>query len=603
MGVTVGIDLGTTFSAVAMLESNSPRLIRNEFERTLTPSAIWEAPSGEIYVGDQAYENAGSVRRFKRDMGTNVKLRLGERILKPEEASSLVLRKLIDDAARTMRDQIEAAVITVPANWKDGPRRATEVAGRLAGLRVERLINEPTAAAMAYGMRDDAEGKAIAVYDLGGGTFDVTLLRIHQRVFDIITSVGDDRLGGADFDLKIMKMILERLKQKSGYELPPPEAQDEKIRKSVRALESCCEKAKMELSFVNETVVSLPFFCFHCGEPVGIEEPISRSALESLIEDDIQRTVGKVEGALQRAELPRDSIDEVVLVGGSSRIPLVRRMVAEFFGKEPLTTAVNPDEAVALGAAIQAGIIAQEEVGQDSFVALDVLNSSLGVETATIANGQLVSGIFSPILKKDTKVPTAVQTKTYSTMADGQTSVEIVCWQGEAAFTQAEGMTRIAGPITVDGLPAKPAGEVKIDISMEMDVSEMLHLRYEVVGAQIQGVKAVPMSTGLHSADVLDSRKEAIDELWQRGKGGDATPSAGSPPPPVALDWRASPLASRYRSLIERAEATLVTIRDAHARSEFERVLRDLRAAVAAGDASRAEELDLQLTDLLFDLE
>ena len=466
MGVTVGIDLGTTNSSVAFLEGNAPRMILNDTGGNITPSAVWESPTAELIVGSVAYKKGGAARRFKRMMGGAEGLTVGDRQLAPEDVSSLILRKLVEDAEKTLREKVDAAVITVPANWKDGPRRATEAAGRLAGLRVERLINEPTAAAMAFGMREDADGKTIAVYDLGGGTFDISLLRIHQKVFDVITSSGDDCLGGVDFDLMLMNLVTSRLKENQGYALLPEESQDERMRQRVRDLEYQCEEAKKELSFAGDTVVSLPFLDLLNGEPLNVEEPISRGDFEALIDEDVNRTLQYMESALREAKLQREAIDEIVLVGGSTRIPLVRQRVAEFFGKEPLTAAVNPDEAIALGAAIQAGIIGQDEVTEDSFVALDIVNNKLGVETATIINDQLVPGLFSEIIPKGENVPTRPFTESYTTIADNQSSIEIVCWEGAAPLTTAPGMSQIGEPFQIEGLPLKPAGEV-----LEVDVA------------------------------------------------------------------------------------------------------------------------------------
>jgi molecular chaperone HscC len=237
MSITVGIDLGTTNSAVAIHDGESPRLILNDVGSNLTPSAIWEDPSGKLVFGSVAYQKAGAASRFKRSMGSNTSFEVGTHSLSPEECSALVLRKLVVDAERSLGDEISSAVITVPANWKDAPRRATETAGRLAGLKVERLINEPTAAAMAYGLRADADGKTIAVYDLGGGTFDITLLRVRERVFDVLTSCGDEKLGGLDFDKRILELVMSRIEQQSGSRLPPVGGRAPKMELGIRVIE------------------------------------------------------------------------------------------------------------------------------------------------------------------------------------------------------------------------------------------------------------------------------------------------------------------------------------------------------------------------------
>ena len=510
---------------------------------------------------------------------------------------SLILRKLVEDAERTLRQPVDSAVITVPANWKDGPRRATEAAGRLAGLKVERLINEPTAAAMAYGMRDDADGKTIAIYDLGGGTFDISILRIHQKVFDVVTSNGDDRLGGVDFDQKLMALIFNRLKDRTGFSTPSEDDADDKMRQRLRDLELVCEQAKIELSFTGETEVTLPFFAVQNGQPIDIEEQISRKDLEGLIEEDVQRTLKYMESAVLKSKLPREAIDEVVLVGGSSRIPLVRQRVAEFFGKEPLTSAVNPDEAIALGAAIQAGIISQDEVSEDSFVVLDVVNNSLGLDVVSNIGGRIVPGIFSKILEKDTKVPTS-NTDNYSTASDNQEAVLLRCFEGEAPVVD---RNTLLDEIQVGGLPLRPAGEVTIDVTFKKTISDLLEVGWTVEGTDIQGSHTIQMRSGLHSEEELDRRKQVLDGMWSGGsKGHDRQGKEKAPKEPK---WTDSPMAAKYKGLIQRIEAILTENSDFPTRTGLESNLAQLKGAVVAGDENKAEELDLLLTDILFDLE
>jgi len=393
-----------------------------------------------------------------------------------------------------------------------------------------------------------------------------------------------------------MDFVVSRLKEKQGYVLPPEESQDGKMQQRVRDLEYQCEEAKKELSFAGDTVVSLPFLDLLNGEPLSVEESINRGDFEALIEEDVKRTLQYMESALREAKLQREAIDDIVLVGGSSRIPLVRQRVAEFFGKEPLTSAVNPDEAIALGAAIQAGIIGQDEVTEDSFVALDIVNNSLGLEVSSMVGGQPVSGIFSRILDKGLKVPVS-KTGPYLTAHDDQTSVMLRCFEGEAPVTE---RNTLLDEIELSGLPARPAGELKIDVTFAKSVSDTLEVGWEVDGTPIQGSHTIEMRSGLHSPEEFDRRKSELDRAWGGNSGSNVgpEPSTGTRP-----EWKESPIAGKYKALIDRVEVVLAEKGEFEGRGEFEAHLSQLKTAVAENDNGRAEELDLELTDMLFDLE
>jgi len=523
---------------------------------------------------------------------------VGDRILSPEECSSLILRQLKEDVERYLRESIEDVVITVPANWKDTQRRATWTAGKLAGLNVTRLINEPTAAAMAYGLRPDAEGKTIAVYDLGGGTFDITILKIRGRVFDVLTSEGDDHLGGMDFDTKLLLMVLEDLKRKHGYVLSPLGQRDAELEKRIRGLEVACEEAKKELSFSPDTELIFPFFDTLEGQPVGIEMEISRNQFQALVEDDIQRSIWYMEKAIREASLSPEAIDEVVLVGGSTRIPLVRERVADLVGKEPLTTAVNPDEAVAMGAAIQAAIIG-EDVTEDSPIVLDIATSHLGIECVTEINGRVVSGVFSRIIEKGSKLP-ARNTNTYVTAADDQEAVEILCFEGEHPIARQN--KPIGQPIEITGLPPKPAGDVKVLVTFSYDPSQLLQVKAEIPGTDLQAEECFKLRQGTCSDEELERRRRELDTMAQGKASRNATGAgtgSGSRP-----QWESSPLAPRYRGVILRAEETLANA-PGEGTEEFRHLaetLEGLKDAIVRGDKEEAEELDLELTDILFDM-
>jgi molecular chaperone DnaK len=574
MGNIVGIDLGTSTSEIAFYEFGRPAIVKNRSGSPITPSAIFQQPSGELVVGEEAYTNAGAVREFKRKMGTEEKLSIGNRQLLPEECSALLLRYLLVSFQEARQVEVDRAVITVPANWKDAPRRATMEAGRLAGVTVERLINEPTAAAMAFGARPEAEGKTIAVYDLGGGTFDVTILRIHSKVFDVVTSVGDEHLGGSDLDALLMQYAIDQIAAKQKY--------SHVLNRNPKAdylLKLACEQVKKELSVESETMLRIPFWnpSGEAGHMVPVEVPVPRRAFEHLIEPLILRSLDYLDEALRRSKLPREAIDEIVMVGGSTRIPLVRRMVAERMGKEPNTRDVNPDEAVALGAAIQAGIFAEEEVTDDSFLVLDTVNSDLGVETMTFVSERPVMGVFSTIIPKDEKVP-AQRTESYSTVVDNQSHIEVKCFQGNSRWTA---QNRLIGePILVEDLPSRPAGEVKINITFGLDASEILGVKVEVDDTGIQVERKFAVGGARYSEAQQSERRASVDALWQN-----------------------SERAGRHRRLIEQGEAKLATALKPDVAASLRTSLDQLKRAIIDGNDEAAERADLALTETLFDLE
>jgi molecular chaperone DnaK len=572
MGDIVGIDLGTSTSEIAVFEFGRPVIVRNRTGLAITPSAIFQQPNGELVVGEEAYKNAGAIREFKRKMDTDEKLRVGNRELLPLECSALLLRYLLSSYQEYRQRDADRAVITVPANWKDAPRRATKEAGRLAGVKVERLINEPTAAAMAFGSRPDAEGKTIAVYDLGGGTFDVTILHIQNRIFDVVTSVGDDRLGGSDIDAILVSHVIRQIETTEGYAHilgQNPQAD--------HVLKLACEQAKKELSATDETAVRVPFWN-PSGDPgrmVQVHVPITRDKFEDLIQGVVQRSLNHLDEALRRAKLPSEGIDEIVMVGGSTRIPLVRRLVAERMKKEPNTSDVNPDEAVALGAAIQAGIFDQKVVTEKEFFPLDIANNDLGVETMTFVNGQPIYGVFSTIIPKDTKLP-ARKTESYSTTSDGQRSIVVNCYQGKSKWTRQNQL--IGEPLTVEDLPPKPKGEVKISITFGLDASEMLDVRVDVDDTGIAVERQFQIDGVRYSDDQHTQRRAELDSLWQR-----------------------SELAAKHRKLIEQAEAKLQTPITGATAESLRTNLDALKKALVEEDGAAAERADVALSGILSD--
>jgi molecular chaperone DnaK len=569
----VGIDLGTSTSEIAVFEFGKPTIVKNREGNAITPSAIFQQPNGELVVGEAAYSNAGAVREFKRKMDTEERLQVGSRHLLPEECSALLLRYLLASFEEERQVEVDRAVITVPANWKDTPRRATMEAGRLAGIKVERLINEPTAAAMAFGARPEAEGKTIAVYDLGGGTFDVTILRIQDKVFDVVTSVGDDRLGGSDIDALLMQHVIQQLAATQKY--------THQLGRNPRAdhmLKLACEQTKKELSNLTESVVRIPFWnpSGESGKMVPVEVPIRRSTMEDLIEPFIRRSLDYLDTALRRAKLPREAIDDVVMVGGSTRIPAVRRRVAERMGKEPNTRDVNPDEAVALGAAIQAGISDETTINDDSYIIIDNVNNDLGIETVVFVNEQVVHGVFSTIIPKDEKVPTE-KTEVYSTVADDQKNIEVKCFQGNSKWTAQN--REIGEPIRIEELPSRPSGGVKINITFRLNVSEILDVKVQVDDTGIVVERKFEIGGARYSEAQQAERRATVDSMWQ-----------------------SSEKAGKYRRLIEVVEGHLRGALPAATAASLRTGLEQLKQAIISGDTDAADRADQSLSEVLYDL-
>ncbi|GLT71944.1 hypothetical protein SLA2020_439260 [Shorea laevis] len=475
----VGIDLGTTNSAVAAMEGGKPTIVTNaEGQRTM-PSVVAYTKNGDRLVGQIAKRQAVvnpentffSVKRFigrkmrevneeakqvsykvVSDDNGNVKLEcpaIGKQFA-PEEISAQILRKLVDDASKFLNDEVSKAVITVPAYFNDSQRTATKDAGRIAGLEVLRIINEPTAASLAYGF-DKKNNETILVFDLGGGTFDVSVLEVGDGVFEVLSTSGDTHLGGDDFDKRIVDWLAENFKRDEGIALL-------KDKQALQRLIETAEKAKMELSSLTQTNISVPFITATADGPKHIDTTLTRAKFEELCSDLLDRLRAPVESALRDAKLSFKDIDEVILVGGSTRIPAVQELVRKMTGKEPNMT-VNPDEVVALGAAVQAGVLAGEV---SHIVLLDVTPLSLGLET--------LGGVMTKIIPKNTTLPTS-KSEVFSTAADGQTSVEISVCQGEREFVRDN---KSLGSFRLDGIPPAPRGVPQIEVKFDIDANGIL---------------------------------------------------------------------------------------------------------------------------------
>src|SRR6185295_2132814 len=449
----------TTNSLVAHMEGDRPQIIPNRQGKRLTPSVVGLDRTGALHVGETAKNQLVSmpertVAEVKRLMGSGEKVRLGDRTYAPQEISALVLRSLKEDAERQLGAAVAEAVITVPAYFTDAQRQATKDAGELAGFKVERILNEPTAAALAYGVDHLDREQFVLVYDLGGGTFDVSVLEMFEGVLDVKASAGNNRLGGSDFDAAVVAWMAAEVEREHRLD----------VRGDLRAmarLKAAAEQAKMELSTVNVTQVLLPFLGMRGAEPVSAELELSRLKLEALLGDLVRSTLLPVERALKDAKLDKKAITEIVLVGGSSRVPLVRRTIEEYFG-HAARSGVNPDEAIALGAAVQAGLKSGQIKSQNGIMITDVCPFTLGVEVmGRSGGGERVSGLFSPIIPRNSTVPIS-RTETYSTTSDNQRQVEIRVYQGEERLVRNNTFLDAYG---VDGVPPAPMGSEHVAVT------------------------------------------------------------------------------------------------------------------------------------------
>ncbi|MDI3472981.1 MAG: molecular chaperone DnaK [Thermotogaceae bacterium] len=455
----VGIDLGTTNSVIAWVKPDkSVEVIPNAEGSRTTPSIVAFTKTGEIIVGEPAKRQAilnaeRTIRSIKRKMGSNYKVKIDDKEYTPQEISAFILKKLKKDAEEYLGGIIKRAVITVPAYFEDAQRQATKDAGKIAGLEVMRIINEPTAAALAYGL-DKKEEEKVLVYDLGGGTFDVSLLEVGGGVVQVIATSGNNHLGGDDFDQRIIDWLAEEFKKEHGIDL-------REDKQALQRLKDAAERAKIELSSKLETEISLPFITADATGPKHLEAKLTRAKFESMIRDLVESTRKPIETVLSDAKLSPQDVDEIILVGGSTRIPMVQNFLKEIFGKEP-NKSVNPDEAVAIGAAIQAAILAGE-MGKD-VVLVDVTPLSLGVEVK--------GGLFEKIIERNSTIPTR-KSKIFTTAEDGQTEVEVRVYQGEREIAR---YNRFLGSFRLTGIPPAPRGIPQIEVTFDIDSDGIVHV-------------------------------------------------------------------------------------------------------------------------------
>ncbi len=490
MGKIIGIDLGTTNSCVAVMEGGEPTVITNPEGARTTPSVVAFTKTGERLVGQVAKRQAitnpdRTIMSIKRDMGTDRKISIDDKNYSPQEISAMILQKLKADAEAYLGETVSQAVITVPAYFSDAQRQATKDAGKIAGLEVLRIINEPTAAALAYGLEKDSDQK-IMVYDLGGGTFDVSILEIGDGVFEVLATSGNNRLGGDDFDEKVMNYLADEFQKENGIDL----RQD---KMALQRLKEAAEKAKIELSGVTSSNVNLPFITADTTGPKHLDITITRAQFDALTSDLVEKTMEPTRNALRDANLSPSDIDKVLLVGGSSRIPAVQEAVQKFIGKEP-HKGINPDECVAIGASIQAGVLAGDV---EDLVLLDVTPLSLGIET--------MGGVFTKLIERNTTIPTN-KSQVFSTAADGQTSVEVHVLQGEREMAA---YNKTLGRFSLNNIPPAPRGVPQIQVSFDIDANGIVKVTAKDLGTGQQQDITITSSTNLSDDDIEKAVKEA----------------------------------------------------------------------------------------------
>ena len=491
MGKIIGIDLGTTNSCVAVMEGGKPNVITNSEGARTTPSVVAFQKDGERIVGQVAKRAAvtnadRTIMSIKRKMGTAEKVTIDGKAYTPQEISAMILTKIKNDAEAYLGEKVTEAVITVPAYFNDSQRQATKDAGKIAGLDVKRIINEPTAAALAYGMSDKEQ--KIMVYDLGGGTFDVSILEIADGVFEVLSTNGDTHLGGDDFDQRIIDYLVSEFKKSDGIDLSGDKM-------AMQRLKEAAEKSKIELSSTTTSNVNLPFITADASGPKHMDITLTKAKFDELTADLVDRTITCIRNAMRDAGLSKGDINEVLLVGGSSRIPAVQEAVKREMGKEP-HKGINPDECVAVGAAIQGGVINQDE-GTGDILLLDVTPLSLGIET--------MGGVFTKLIERNTTIPTN-KSQIFSTAADGQTSVEVHVLQGEREMAQ---YNKTLGRFNLTGIAPAPRGVPQIEVTFDIDANGIVKVSAKDLGTGNEQKITITASTNLSDEDIDRAVKEA----------------------------------------------------------------------------------------------
>ena len=569
MSKVIGIDLGTTNSVVAVMEGGEPTVITNTEGSRLTPSVVGFSKTGERLVGQLAKRQAVSnpentISSIKRHMGENYTVDIQGKKYTPQEISAMILQKLKEDAESYLGEKVTQAVITVPAYFNDAQRQATKDAGKIAGLDVLRIVNEPTAAALAYGLDKGGDGK-ILVFDLGGGTFDVSILELGDGVFEVKATNGNTHLGGDDFDNKVMNWMISEFKSQTGIDLSQDKMAEQRLKEAA-------EKAKIELSTVLSTNINLPFITADATGPKHLDLTLTRAKFNELTEDLVQATMEPTRKAIADSGFSIDEIDKIILVGGSSRIPAVQEAIKQVLGKEP-SKGVNPDECVAVGAAIQAGVLVGDV---KDVLLLDVTTLSLGIET--------LGGVFTKIIDRNTTIPTS-GSQIFSTAVDNQPSVDVHVLQGEREMA-ADNKT--LGRFELTGIPAAPRGVPRIEVTFNIDANGIVNVSAKDLGTGKEQKITIKSSSGLDKSEIDRMVKEAAAHEAEDKKRKEAIEAKNN-----------------ADSLIYQAEKTIKDLgdkADASKVSEIKSKIADLKEAVKTNDVDKIKAASEALTKPLYDL-